>query len=325
MQKIVFMGSDAISLPLLDWLRQEGPALGGQLVAVFSQPDRPKGRGQKLSPNPISAWALEHGIPLFRPEKPTADDAEWLRGEGIDLVLVMAYGHILRKSLLQAPPRGCVNFHASLLPKFRGASPIETAIATGEAETGVTLMQITPPMDEGPACDVERVAIESTDTGGGMREKLAAACVPLLARNLSSLLDGSVHFQEQDHAAATYCRRLEKADGALDFTAPAKVLAARINGLNPWPGCFADHGETRLKLRSALVESADATDAPGTVLEANKQAVRIATGEGILRIAELQRPGAKMLAAQDFLRGYDLHPGSQLSSAPMTELLVGTV
>ncbi len=323
MQKIVFMGSDAIALPLLEWLRAEASAHGAELTAVYSQPDRPKGRGKKLQPNPVSAWALEHNVPLYRPEKPSGEDAQRLREEGVALVLVMAYGHILRKSLLAVPPRGFVNFHASLLPKFRGASPVETAVASGEAETGVTLMQITPPMDEGPACDAERVGIESTDTGASMREKLAAACPALLARNLAALLDGTAKFAEQDHAAATYCRKLEKADGALDFSAPASVLAARINGLDPWPGCFTDHGETRLKLRQATADVAPSpSGAPGSVLETTEDSVRIATGEGTLCVRQLQRPGGKMLPAREFLRGYELSPGSVLSSAPMSDLLV---
>lgn len=320
--RIVFMGSDPIALPLLEWLHEEGASHGAQLTAVYSQPDRPKGRGQKLSPNPIATWALKKNLPLFRPEKPGAEDVERLRNDSIDLVLVMAYGHILRKSLLAVPPRGFVNFHASILPKFRGASPIETAVALGETETGVTLMRITPPMDEGPGCDAERVPIEPTDTGASMREKLARACVPLLARNLTSLLDGSVIFQEQDHGAATYCRRLEKADGALDFSAPAAALAARINGLNPWPGCYADHGEIRLKLRHACAVATDIQALPGSVVETTPDSVRIATGDGLLCIGELQRPGGKMLPAEDFLRGYELKPGSVLANASMTELLV---
>lgn len=321
MQKIVFMGSDAIALPLLEWLRAEAPAHGAQLTAVYSQPDRPKGRGKHLQPNPVSAWALQHKVPLHRPEKPSEEDTERLRAEGVALVLVMAYGHILKKSLLAVPPRGFVNFHASLLPKYRGASPVETAVALGESETGVTLMRIIPKMDAGPACDAERVPVLPFATGASTREKLATATVPLIERNMASLLSGSAVFREQDDSAATYCRKLEKSDGALDFAAPAAVLAARINGLDPWPGCYADHGETRLKLRRASTESSPAAEAPGTVLESASDAVRIATGDGVLCIAELQRPGGKMLLARELLRGYELPSGSMLTSAPMSALL----
>lgn len=315
------MGADAIALPLLEWLRMEASAHGAQLKAVFSQPDRPKGRGQKLQANPVSEWALEHEVPLFRPDKPGQAEEQWLRQEGIAFVLVMAYGHILKKSLLEVPPQGFVNFHASLLPKFRGASPVETAVSSGETHTGVTLMRIIPRMDAGPGCDAERVRIETGETAGELRQKLARACVPLIARNLETLLAGTAEFREQNETDATYCRKLTKADGALDFSQPASVLASRINGLDPWPGCYAMHGENRLKLRHAVAEPYESGAQPGFVLEAYTDSVRIVTGEGLLCVKELQRPGGKMLPARDFLLGYALEPGSIFSSVPMSRLV----
>ncbi|MEM9226576.1 MAG: methionyl-tRNA formyltransferase, partial [Verrucomicrobiota bacterium] len=285
------------------------------------QPDRPKGRGKKLQPNPLAAAALELGLPLLQPEKPGEDDVAWMADNDVQLVFVMAYGHILRKKLLATPPLGFVNFHASLLPKYRGASPVETAVASGEAETGVSLMRIIPKMDAGAVCDVVRVPIELLDTGASVREKLAAATVPLLARNLESLLNGTATFTEQDEAQATYCRKLEKADGQLDFAAPAQVLASRINGLFPWPGCFCDCGKERLKLKAAVALSEPSTSAPGTVLAASAEGVDIATGEGVLRVGQLQRPGGKMLAAGDFLRGFELEAGTVLLGGEMPTLL----
>lgn len=319
MHQLVFFGSDPIALPLLDWLRETSGA-GFALAGVVSQPDRRKGRGKHLSPNEISAWALEHGIPLERPEKPGPELEAWLRELGCDLALVMAYGHLLKRSLLALPPLGFVNFHASLLPAYRGASPVETSVASGEPATGVSLMRIVPKMDAGPVCDAERVTIEPADTGALMREKLAGACVPLIARALPSLLDGSAVFREQDESAATYCRKLVKEDGALDFRAPASVLAARVNGLFPWPGCYVDHGEARLKLREASAENG-AASAPGTVLAAEAGGVVIACGEGALRVRQWQRPGAKMLPAGEFLRGYPLAPGEVLTSGELTALV----
>ncbi|WOO40976.1 methionyl-tRNA formyltransferase [Rubellicoccus peritrichatus] len=319
-RKFVFMGSDAIALPLLDWLHKHAVEFDAELVSVFSQPDRPKGRGRKLQPNPISAWALEKGVDLHRPEKPDADTIEYFKSNDIQLALVMAYGHLLRRALLATPPRGFVNFHASLLPKYRGASPVESAVASGEHETGVSLMEIIPAMDAGPVCDVERVSINASDTGHSTRGKLATACVPLIARNLEALLNGSASFVEQTESDATYCRKLSKTDGLLDFSVPAETLAARINGLDPWPGCFCDHRETRIKLREASFVKTKALADVGTVIGFEEGKVCIATGDGVLRIACLQRPGGRMLPAIDFLRGYELSIGAVLSGGPMEPL-----
>lgn len=320
MHKIVFMGADPIALPLLEWLQQHLAAFDARLEAVFSQPDRPSGRGKKRQPNAISAWALQHGLTLFRPEKPDASTRDWLQQAGIDLVLVMAYGHMLRRSLLEVPPRGFINFHASLLPRLRGASPVESAVATGESESGVSLMRITAQMDAGAVCDRERVPIEHFETGGSLRKKLASACPALLERQLGALLNGTAVFAEQDASAATYCRKLEKADGALDFEQPARELAARINGLDPWPGCFCLHHGTRLKVRRASFQP-HAEAVPGTVHGLSEGMLPVATGEGTLLVGMLQRPGGKMLPAEDFLRGYPLAEGSRLEGRPCRELV----
>lgn len=316
-RKFVFMGSDAIALPLLDWLHASAGDYGAELCAVFSQPDRPKGRGRKLQPNPISAWALDNGVELHRPEKPGQDTVDYFKSNHVELALVMAYGHLLKRDLLAAPRHGFVNFHASLLPKYRGASPIESAVASGETETGVSLMEIVPAMDAGPVCDVERVSITKADTGHSTREKLAAACIPLIKRNLGGLLDGTAIFKEQRNAEATYCRKLLKTDGLLDFSSSAEALRARINGLDPWPGCVCDHGETRIKLKEASVSESVTTETPGTVIGIENTRMQIATGEGVLEVACLQRPGGKMLPAPDFIRGYDLPTGAVLTGGEM--------
>src|SRR5476651_2552211 len=225
--RLVFLGSDAIALPLLNWLAGEG-STHAQVVAVFTQPDRPVGRGQKIQPNAIKAWALAHGLPVHQPEKLTEDVRAQLAALAPDVALVMAYGHILRDAFIATPRLGTLNLHTSLLPKYRGASPIQTAIASGERETGVTLMRIIRELDAGPIADVERVPIAPRDTASDIEARLSAACVPLLARALPRLRDGSLAFTPQDDSAATYCRRLDKDDGALDFSAPASTLAARI-------------------------------------------------------------------------------------------------
>ncbi len=319
--RLVFMGSDAIALPLLDWLAGPGSA-HAEIVAVFTQPDRPVGRGQKVQANAIKAWAGARGLPLFQPEKLTAEVRAQLTALKADVALVMAYGHILRDEFIATPRLGTLNLHASLLPKYRGASPIQTAIASGERETGVALMRIVRALDAGPVADVERVPIAPRDTALDIEAKLAAACGPLLARTLPLFARGELVFTEQDHAAATFCRRLVKEDGAIDFAAPATELAARINGLFPWPACSVEIAGQPVKLGNAdVAPNAPAGNSlPGTILGTDADGLLIATGAGVLRVLRLQRPGGKMLPASEFLRGFPLPIGTVLLSKPMPSL-----
>jgi len=314
--RLVFLGSDPIALPLLNWLWETAEArASAQLVGVFTQPDRPVGRGQKITPNAIKQWALARGLPVHQPEKIDATALDTLAELRADLSLVMAYGHILRDEFIATPRLGTLNLHASILPAYRGASPIQTAVANGEKETGLSLMRIVRELDAGPVADVERVSIAPLDTALEVEAKLAAACVPLLARNLPKLAKGELVFREQDHAKATFCRRLEKSDGAVDFARPAAELAARINGLFPWPACSFQVGDKRIKCGLAdvatNVEPTVAAQAPepGTVLGADAEGLLISTGEGILRIRRLQRPGGQMLPAAEFLRGNPILAG----------------
>ena len=234
--RIVFLGSDAIALPCLEWLAGEGQGVG-EVVGVYTQPDRPSGRGQQVTPNAIKQWALGRGLPVRQPDRLNPAEQAALAEFKADVALVMAYGHILKDEFIATPRLGTLNLHASLLPRYRGASPIQTAVASGDSVTGVTLMRIVRALDAGPVADEERVPIQPLNTAAEVEARMARACVPLVARALPRLAAGQLEFREQDHAAATYCRRLTKADGALDFTRPAVELAARINGLYPWPGC----------------------------------------------------------------------------------------
>ena len=331
--KLVFLGSDAIALPLLNWLAGEG-RVHAQVIAVYTQPDRAAGRGQKVQPNAIKTWAVAHGLPVFQPEKLTGAARDQLAVLTPDVALVMAYGHILHDDFIATPRFGTLNLHTSLLPKYRGASPIQTAIACGEQETGVSLMRIVRELDAGPVADVERVAIAPGDTAHEVETNLAVACVPLLARTLPKLAAGTLAFTFQDAAAATYCRTLRKDDGGLDFAAPAAVLAARINGLFPWPACSVVlHGQSvklgcatstqaKCHVLSDTAAGAGGTLAtPGSVLGHDAEALLIATGDGLLRVLRLQRPGGKMLPAPEFLRGFPIAPGIVLSSGPMAVLL----
>jgi len=328
--RLVFLGSDAIALPLLNWLAGAG-RVDAQVVAVFTQPDKPVGRGQKVQPNAIKTWALERGLPVLQPEKLMPDVRDRLANLQPDVSLVMAYGHILRDEFIQTPRLGTLNLHTSLLPKYRGASPIQTAVASGDVETGVSLMRIVRKLDAGPVADVERVGIGSLDTALDVEAKLGAACVPLVARALPPLANGTLAFVEQDETRATFCRKLEKDDGALDFAAPARAIAARINGLFPWPACSIDLNGQPVKLGLADTVAATAGRGPGatggipgTVLGADADGLLVHAGDGVVRLRRLQRPGGKMLPAAEFLRGFSVTPGTAIPSRPMPPLVCST-
>jgi len=317
--KVVFMGSDPIALPLLDWLIGEGSATA-RLLAIYTQPDRPAGRGQKVEAGPIKQWALAHGVPVRQPEKLSDEERAWLAAQQADVALVMAYGHVLSEAFITTSRLGSLNLHASLLPKYRGASPIQTAVACGESETGVALMRIVKKLDAGPVAEVERVGVALLDTALDVERKLAAACVPLLARAWPQLCDGSLTFIPQDETKASYCRRLVKEDGRLAFAAPASALAARINGLFPWPGCSVEINGVgvRVGLADALPGK---TGDPGTVMGLDAEGLLVATGEGILRLRKLQRPGGRLLPAAEFLRGFPAVAGTRLPSQAMSSLV----
>ena len=314
------MGSDAIALPALNWLTAAGSSVA-EIVAVFTQPDRAVGRGQKVQPNEIKLWAEARGLPVLQPQKVGEAERLQLAAFKADLTLVMAYGHILRQDFIDTPRLGTLNLHTSILPKYRGASPIQTAITCGESETGVTLMRMVLKLDAGPVADVERVAIEPLDTASTVEAKLAQACVPLLARCLPAIAGGSQKFTAQDEAAVTFCRRQEKGDGVLDFRVPAAQLAGRVNGLMPWPGCAVVINGQTVKLGLADSISGPASDQPGEVLGSDADGFLVGTGAGTLRLRLLQRPGGRMLPAADFLRGMPVAIGTILPSSLMPLLV----
>jgi len=313
---MVFMGSDAIALPALEAI-VAGACGEIEIPMIYTQPDRPRGRGKAVTPNAIKAWALERGIELRQPERMGKEQRCEIAAAAVDSILVMAYGHILSNKLIDTPRLGTWNLHTSLLPKYRGASPIQCAVACGEKGTGVTLMKLVRQMDAGPVLDVERVRIGELDTALDVEERLAAACVPLLVRGLPAIHAGCPDLRAQDDALASYVRKLGKEDGELDFHAPAGVLARRINGLYPWPGARAWLGEAPVKI--GLAQSLDqCTEArPGLILGVDAQGLKVACGGGILSLRRLQRPGGKMLAAEDFARGFPLPEGACFDSREM--------
>ena len=320
--RLVFLGSDPIALPLLHALVRR-PECDVQLVGVFTQPDRPVGRGQKVTANEIKEWAIAQALPVFQPEKLTEEIRVALAELKADLALVMAYGHILRDDFIATPRLGTVNLHASILPKYRGASPIQSAVAMGEVETGVSLMRIVRRLDAGPVADIEPVGIESLDTALEIETKLAAACLPLLNRTLEKIRSATLEFVPQDEGAATFCRRLVKDDGVLDFTISAASLASRINGLFPWPACRVDIDGQLIKIGLADVPEPLAASGkpPGSVIGTDPIGLLIQTGSGVVRFRRLQRPGGKMLEATEFLRGFSIPAETVLTSHPMPGLV----
>ncbi len=317
--RLVFMGSDSIALPLLDWLAGEGSGIA-TLAAIVTGPDKAAGRGQAVRPNPVRAWAAGRGPAILQPDRLDDGVLAEIGAFRPDVSLVVAFGHILRDPFIALPRLGTLNLHASLLPRFRGASPIQSAIASGETETGMTLMRIIRALDAGPVADAEKVAISPLDTSLEVEARLAAAAVPLVRRLLPRLQRGELAFVAQSTESATYCRRLEKADGVLDFSAAAPVLAARVNGLFPWPGAVIDVAGSAVRLGLADAIEGDA-GRPGTVVGADASGLLVAAGRGTLRLRRMQRPGGRMLEAPEFLRGFPIPAGTVLASGAMPALV----
>jgi methionyl-tRNA formyltransferase len=318
--RLAFMGSDPIAIPLLDWLA-EGGAECARLVGVVTGPDRPAGRGQEVRPNAVKAWAAGRPLAVMQPGRPDEAALGALAALRPDIVLVAAYGHILRDAFIALPRLGTLNLHASLLPRYRGASPVQAAVASGDAVTGMTLMRIVRELDAGPVAGEERVPIGPLDTAAEVESRLAAAAVTLLARSLPLLERGQLSFAVQDHASASFCRRLTREDGVLDFCAPARALAARINGLSPWPGVACDVAGVQVKFGLADALDGGPAGPPGSVLGADALGLLVATGLGVLRVRRLQRPGGRMLDAPEFLRGFPVAPATPLPSRPMPALV----
>ncbi|MEY3000972.1 MAG: Methionyl-tRNA formyltransferase, partial [Verrucomicrobiota bacterium] len=318
--RVVFMGSDPIALPMLEALVADTE--GGELclVGVFTQPDRPRGRGHRVTANAIKSWAVDKGLPVFQPERCDAEACLRLEEMRADIVLVMAFGQLLPRGMLDLVPGRFFNFHASLLPRLRGASPIQTAIALGLERTGVSLMRIIPKMDAGPVADAEEVSLGEGTTVADLSGMLGAACVPLVRRVLPKFRTGSLDFEEQDPAKVSYCRLIKKTDANLDFRESASELERRIRALNPWPGPRVPYGGEEIRIQAARVLESDSGAVPGTILDSGSGQWVIACGRGALAIEQAQRAGGKVLPIADFLRGYAIQSGVVLESRLMEPL-----
>ena len=302
--RIVFMGTPDFAVPSLKALIREGYDVAG----VFTQPDRPKGRGNKLTPSPVKVAAAEAGIPVFQPERIRKTGTEDLRNLKPDLCITAAFGQILSQEVLDIPPEGNINVHASLLPKHRGAAPIAHAIMTGDKKAGVTTMMMDAGIDTGDMLLQEETAVGESETCGELTERLSLIGAELLIRTIRAMEAGTLKRIRQNEAEMTYDPMLTKELGRPDWTRSAGEIRGLINGLNPWPCVSVPLDGGRLKLLRAV--GAEGSGEPGTVLRADpKGGLVIACGNGAVRILELQAPGGKQMKAEDYLRGHGIPEG----------------
>ncbi len=312
--RIVFMGSPEAALPCLEYLHQSVH----KIVGVVAQPDRPSGRGRQSQPCTVAAQALAWDLPLFRPESLKEPPfIETLKELQPDLIVVVAYGKILAKNILELPRFKCWNVHFSLLPKYRGAAPYQWALINGETETGISIIRLVPKLDAGPILSQQVVSIDPTETAGDLLAKLAPIGAQLLRETLFSLQAGELNESPQDDSQATFAPQLKKADGLIDWELSATELSHRIRGLSPWPGAytFVPSGQidkVRLKIYSAQALKIEDVAIPGTVLQANNDGFIIACGEDALKIEDVQLEGKKRMNSADMLRGTPIPEESQL-------------
>ena len=296
--RIVFAGTPAFAVPCL-----RAAANKAEVVAVYTQPDRPAGRGRGLTPSPVKLEALQRGIPVLQPENfRAAVSRQALRALKPDLMVVVAYGLILPQSVLEIPEHGCWNVHASLLPRWRGAAPIQRAIEAGDTRTGICLMQMDKGLDTGPVLLSRALDIGAQETGGQLHDRLSDLGADVLADGLG-LLRATIRVPPKPQPAegVTYAHKIEKAEARLDFTQPASMLANKVRAFNPWPMAEAQIAGERLRIHAAVAVDEAHGRAPGTLLRADRDGLDIACGDGALRIRVLQREGGKPITAADYL------------------------
>lgn len=309
------MGTPEFAVPSLEALLSSGD----QVVGVVCQPDRPKGRGHQLVAPPVKLVAERAGIPVVQPLKiRTPEFLQALSAWQPDVIAVTAYGRILHAPILHLPPRGCVNVHGSLLPKYRGAAPVQWAVINGETETGITTMVMDEGMDTGPMLLQAKLEILPEDTAGTLAPRLAALGGRLLVETLAQLKAGTLAPTKQVDEQATMAPLLKKEDGLIEWTLSATSLVNRVRGLSPWPGAYTFLGDERWNIWKAVSQASMTPAIPGTIVTVNKQAILVATGDGLLEIREIQTANSKRMAVAQFLAGHRVTVGQQLGPPPST-------
>ena len=307
--KIVFMGTPDFAVGALEALVEAGH----EVVAVVTQPDKPKGRGKEMQQTPVKACAVKHNIEVFQPVKiKTPEAVEVLKGYDADLFVVAAFGQILSKEILDMPKYGCVNIHASLLPKYRGAAPIQWAILDGEKETGVTIMQMNEGLDTGDMLTKVVVPIEDTDTGESLFDKLAEAGAKLLIETIPQIEAGTLKPEPQDDSLSTYAKMIKKEMGLMDWEKEACVLERLVRGMNSWPSAYTHFQGKTLKVWEAEVETCETNAVPGSVVEVTKNSIKVQTGKDLLVLKQIQLEGKKRMDVAAFLLGYKVETGMML-------------
>ncbi|MFI3156666.1 MAG: methionyl-tRNA formyltransferase [Methylococcaceae bacterium] len=303
--KIIFAGTPEFAVPCLQMLLDSGH----EICAVYTQPDRPAGRGRKLQPGPVKELALTAGVPVFQPlTMKTSEDLQQISAFNADLMVVVAYGMILTQAVLDVPKLGCINVHASLLPRWRGAAPIQRSLMAGDQKTGVTIMQIVRKLDAGDMLHKEEYVIEASDTASDLHDKLAALGAIGLTKVLAQIQAGTVRPEAQDEALATYAEKLEKSEAVIDWTQAATDLARKVRGLNAWPVAQTLYQGNVLRIWQAVAADNDLSPPmePGVVRCVDKH-MEVATGNGFLRLLEVQLPGGKRMPVQAFLSAHDVN------------------
>lgn len=307
--RIIFMGTPDFSVGTFEALI----AAGHDIVLAVTQPDKPKGRGGKMQYSPVKEKALQHGIPVFQPKKVReAACIDKLRAYEADIMVVIAFGQILPKEILEMTRFGCVNVHASLLPKYRGAAPIQWAVINGERVSGVTTMQMDEGLDTGDMIMKAEVALDEKETGGSLFDKLSEAGASLCVETLKAIEEGTAAFEKQGETTTEYARMLHKDMGSIDWKNDAQTIERLIRGLNPWPSAYTKWDGKVMKLWEADVVLQNSKDEPGTVVSVEKDSFCVQTGDGLLKVRSLQIPGKKRMEADAFLRGYKIEEGCEL-------------
>ena len=307
--RIAFAGTPEFALPALQALTESGH----QIVGVLTRPDRPRGRGRQIAPSPVKEAALTFGLPISQPESLASPEGRAaLETWRPELLVVVAYGLILPAIVLRLPERGCLNIHASLLPRWRGAAPIQRAILAGDTETGISIMQMDSGLDTGPVLLERRIPIERTATSGTLHERLAKLGADGLLEALREIVAGTSHPRPQPVEGATYAQKISKSEALIDWRANASAIERQIRAFNPWPGAETRLGGEPLRVLGAHTEDSEDKAEPGTVTAIRRDAILVRCGDGRLALTELQRPGRNRLSAADFVSGGRLAPGLRL-------------